>query len=122
VRSRKTLAIMLNARGFDVSEAQSGEELLKCVIEDNPDVILLDVMMPGMSGVEACIRIKENPKTAAIPVILITAVAGREERLKGLAAGARDFIAKPVEADELVLRVGNAVLSGCGRLLTTCRN
>lgn len=109
VRSRKTLAIMLKARGFDVTEAQSGEELLKCVIEDNPDIILMDVMMPGMSGVEACARIKENPKTAAIPVLLITAVIDREKRLKGLSAGARDFIAKPVESDELVLRVGNAV-------------
>jgi len=111
IRSRKTLAVMLRARGFDISEVQSGEELMNGVIEDNPDVILLDVIMPGMSGVEACARLMENPKTAVIPVILITAIAGREERLKGLAAGARDFIAKPVEADELVLRVSNAVLS-----------
>jgi len=109
IRSRKALAIMLKARGFDVTEAQSGEELLNGVIEVNPDAILLDVMMPGMSGVEACGRIRENPKTAGIPVLLITAVVDREHRLKGLAAGARDFIGKPVEPDELVLRVGNAV-------------
>jgi len=109
VRSRKALVIMLRAHGFEVMEAQSGQELLDGVVEVAPDAILLDVMMPGMSGVEACIKLRDNPETAAIPVLLITAVADHESRLRGLSAGARDFIGKPVEPGELVLRVGNAV-------------
>ena len=109
IRSRETLVSLLRTKGFDVSEAQSAEELLSGALDRAPDAILMDVRMPGMSGVEACARIKTSPDAGDIPVILVTAVADRESRLKGLAAGARDFVEKPVDFDELAIRVDNAV-------------
>ena len=85
--------------------ACNGCECLDIVEETNPDLILLDVMMPEMDGIETCQRLKSNPKTEKIPVIFITAKASREGKLEGLHAGAVDYITKPIDLDETLARV-----------------
>src|SRR6266478_8842388 len=98
----------LEARGFHVKEAENGAEALQTIAERLPDVILLDLMMPGMDGFEVCRRLKKNSRTAHIPVLLITALSERKERLMGIEAGANDFLHKPVDMQDLLLRVANA--------------
>src|ERR1700744_6036829 len=108
-QNRSLLRDPLEARGYAVTEAESGIMALELVAEQPPDVILLDLMMPGMDGFEVCRQLKKNPKTAHIPVLLVTALSDRQERLMGIAAGANDFLIKPVDIHDVTLRVGNAV-------------
>lgn len=108
-QNRTLLRDPLEARGYTVTEAESGVRALEAIIESPPDVILLDLMMPDMDGFEVCRRLKANPKTAHIPVLMITALSERKERLTGIAAGANDFLNKPVDLQDVILRVGNAV-------------
>ena len=108
-KNRELLKDLLEAHGHQVSEAVDGQEGLSATIEGLPDVVLLDVMMPNLDGLEVCRRLKATPKTAAIPVLLVTSLSARKERLEGIKAGANDFIAKPVDTADLVLRVRNAV-------------
>lgn len=88
-----------------VTTANSGTEALDSVAEAKPDLVLLDVMMPEMDGVEVCRRLKEMPGTEDIPVIFITARDSRENKLEGLNAGAADYITKPIDLDETLARV-----------------
>ena len=115
VKSRNLLRRMLLAQGYSVSWAGAGAEARQKVVEERPDVILLDVMLPDLDGYEVCRQLKGTPGTAAIPVIMVTALTDRAERLKGIEAGAADFISKPVDPEELLLRVRNGVR--CRRLL-----
>ena len=108
---RRALTLLLGARGHEAREASNGEQALRVVEEWSPDVLLLDVMMPGMKGFEVCQRIKENPKTASIHVILVTGLTGRKDRLAGIRAGADDFLNKPVDSQEVGLRVRNALIA-----------
>ncbi len=101
----KLLQLKLEPQGMDVFVACNGRECLDIVEETNPDLILLDVMMPEMDGIETCQRLKSNPKTEKIPVIFITAKASREGKLEGLNAGAVDYITKPIDLDETLARV-----------------
>jgi len=101
----KLLQLKLEPQGMDVFVACNGRECLDIVEETNPDLILLDVMMPEMDGIETCQRLKSNPKTDKIPVIFITAKASREGKLEGLNAGAVDYITKPIDLDETLARV-----------------
>jgi putative two-component system response regulator len=87
--------------------ASNGTEALEKAAEFVPDLILLDIMMPEMDGYEVCIRLKENPNTKNIPVVMITSLTDRESRLKGLEFGANDFISKPIDNTELMIRVRN---------------
>jgi putative two-component system response regulator len=98
---------MLESEGYDVSMASNGEEAIQRAITIRPDLILLDIMMPGMDGYEVCreLRIKED--TNRIPVIFITALDDRESKLKGLKVGANEFLTKPVDRTELFIRVNN---------------
>jgi len=89
---------------YSVIEAESGSRALALVASDDPDVVLLDVMMPGMSGYEVCRRIKARPDEPLLPVILLTALDGQDDRNEGLAAGADDFLSKPFDRRELLLR------------------
>jgi putative two-component system response regulator len=96
---------ILAARGWDVSVANSGEHAMARIEERQPDVVLLDVVMPGIDGFEICRRIKANPATRLIPVILLTGLTGREGRIRGIEVGADDFLAKPPDWQELTARV-----------------
>ena len=105
----KLLEAKLKAEYYDVVTALNGAEALKKVVEENPDVVLLDVMMPGMDGFEVCRQIKANPKIAHIPVVMVTALTDTEDRVRGLENGADDFLSKPVNDVALMARVRSLV-------------
>ncbi|MAU41608.1 MAG: PleD family two-component system response regulator [Kordiimonas sp.] len=105
----KLLEAKLTSEYFDVVTANSGEEALARVAEDAPDIILLDVMMPGMDGFEVCRRLKANADTMHIPVIMVTALDHPRDRVNGLEAGADDFLTKPVQDLPLFARVRSLV-------------
>jgi class 3 adenylate cyclase len=107
--NRTLLRDPLEAHGYEIVEAENGEQALQKVELRFPDVILLDVMMPRMDGFEVCRRLKKDARTAHIPILMVTALSERMERMMGIAAGASDFLTKPVDLQELTLRVGNAV-------------
>ena len=101
----KLLADLLAVKGYQTSTAASGVEALARLESDRPDLVLLDVMMPGMSGYEVCQAIRADPAHAMLPVVLVTALDPAQERAKGLEAGADDFLSKPVNQAELLARV-----------------
>ena len=105
----KLLEAKLSAEYFDVVTASDGETALKRLETDLPDIVLLDVMMPGMDGFEVCRRIKANIKTAHIPVVMVTALDQSSDRVAGLEAGADDFLTKPVDDTALFARVRSLV-------------
>ena len=105
--NRQLLEVMLAPEGFQLSSASSGEEALTQVAQQPPDLILLDIMMPGMDGYQVVAGIKRNLATKNIPVIMVTALADRDARMLGLNAGAEDFLTKPVDRAELCVRVRN---------------
>ncbi len=98
----------LETHGYEIVEAENGEQALQMAELRPPDVVLLDVMMPRMDGFEVCRRLKKDPRTAHVPVLIVTALSERMERLMGIAAGANDFLSKPVDLQEVILRVGHA--------------
>ena len=101
----KLLADLLAVKGYRVVTAGGGKEALARVAADRPHLVLLDVMMPDLNGYEVCRAIRADPATAALPVVLVTALDASEERVKGLEAGADDFLSKPVNQVELMARV-----------------
>jgi two-component system cell cycle response regulator len=103
----KLLEARLTAEYFAVRTARSGAEALQICARERVDVVLLDVMMPGMDGFEVCRRLKAEPRTQHIPVIMITALDQPSDRVKGLVAGADDFLTKPVDDIALITRVKN---------------
>lgn len=105
----KLLEAKLTSEYYDVITATSGPQALERVIGDTPDIVLLDVMMPGMDGFEVCKRIKDNPATAHIPVVMVTALTDATDRVRGLEAGADDFLSKPVNDVALMARVRSLV-------------
>lgn len=105
VTARDTLEALLDQESYDLFFAANGGELLACLEEGEADVILLDVMMPGMNGFEICQYLKADKHWQHIPIILITALNSKEEMVRGLDAGADEFISKPVEGFELRARV-----------------
>jgi adenylate cyclase len=102
----RLLDAMLAPRGYDVREAASGEEALKVLATSEIDLVLLDIVMPGMDGYEVCRRIREHTDTAYLPVVMVTA-SGDEQKLKALRAGADDFLTKPINQSELLARVAS---------------
>jgi adenylate cyclase len=108
-QNRSLLRDPLEAHGYEVAEAENGLQALEQVAARPPDVILLDLMMPRMDGFEVCRRLKKELKTAHIPILMVTALSERQERLMGIAAGANDFLNKPIDIQDVILRVGNAV-------------
>lgn len=101
----RLLAGILKVEGFEVVVAQSGAEALEKITEANPDVVLLDVMMPVMDGFEVCSHIRNNTATATVPIVMVTALHETPDRVRALQAGADDFLTKPVEEVEVVARV-----------------
>ena len=102
---REVLAYNLEAEGFAVSRAQNGEEALLLINEEAPDIIVLDWMMPNLSGIEICRRIKIKPETRSIPVIMLSARAEEVDKVRGLETGADDYVVKPYSVSELMARV-----------------
>lgn len=105
----KLLEARLGAEYFDVVTALSGAEALAACASSPPDIVLLDVMMPGMDGFEVCRRLKADPRTVHVPVVMVTALDQISDRVKGLEAGADDFLTKPVNDTALVTRVKSLV-------------
>ena len=101
----KLLADLLRVKGFTVTTAASGQEALDRIAAERPDLVLLDVMMPEMSGYEVCARLRSNADTARLPVVMVTSLDATVERVKGIEAGADDFLSKPVNQPELLARV-----------------
>ncbi len=101
----RLLEAKLQHEYYTVISATSGEEAIVRAVEENPDVILLDVMMPGLDGFETCRRLKEDPKTHHIPVVMVTALDQKSDRIRGLSVGADDFLSKPIDDTLLLARV-----------------
>ena len=102
---RTALEALLLDQGYDLLMAENGPQALRMAWDHNPDIILLDVMMPGMDGYEVCERLRDNARTAQIPILLVTALDDRSSRLRGIESGADDFISKPFDRVELRARV-----------------
>jgi signal transduction histidine kinase len=105
--SRKIAAALLSPLGHHLRLATTGEEALAVVDEQQPDLVLLDVMMPGMDGFEVCQRLRERLRGDYVPIVLVTALDGQQDILRGLEVGADDFLRKPVHGAELRARVSN---------------
>jgi len=104
----RLLEAVLWPKGFRVAKASSGEEALDVLSQEHPDLVLLDILMPGMDGYEVCRRIRQDPGTAFLPVIMMTA-SGEEQKLRAIESGADDFVNKPFDQAELLARVRSLV-------------
>ena len=104
-KNLQVLGSLLRENGFKVAVALDGATVLEYMKTRHPDLVLLDVMMPGLDGYAVCRKIKDNPKTRDIPVLFITALADVEYRLKGFEAGGEDYITKPFIKEEVLARV-----------------
>ena len=106
---REILMLQLSAAGYAVMEAADGETALSKVSEELPDLVLLDVMMPKMDGFEVCRRMRASLLTRHIPIIMLTAKTQSEDKIHGLEGGANDYVTKPWQAQELLLRIRNVL-------------
>ncbi len=107
VKNRTLMAAYLNSEGYEHKKAVNGKQAIKMAEDYQPDLILMDIMMPEMGGFEAAKRLKENPETRTIPIIMLTALEDRESRIKGLETGAEEYLTKPVDRLDLQVRVRN---------------
>ncbi|MFA6414349.1 MAG: response regulator, partial [Syntrophales bacterium] len=105
VQNLALLSAVLMPEGYEVIEANNGEEALKKIRTEQIDIVLLDVMMPGMDGFEVCKEIKGDKKYRNIPVVMITALAAKADRIKSIEAGAEEFLAKPFDQTEVLARI-----------------
>ncbi|MGB5984774.1 MAG: response regulator [Desulfobacterales bacterium] len=104
-RNIKLLSALLVGENYQISSCRNGREALHAIVKSAPDLILLDIMMPGIDGIEVCRRLKQDEATRAIPVVMVTALRDRDARTSAVEAGADDFLNKPVSPDELRIRV-----------------
>ena len=107
--NRLLMSLYLRRSGVEILTARNGEEALQIIASMLPDLVVLDLTMTGMSCYEVCKRIKSNPSTALTPVVFLVSTDEREERIKGLQAGADDFFSKPIQRDEFLVRVKSLV-------------
>lgn len=106
--ARVMLSETLRSFGYTVVVASNGQMALDRAIQNQPHAVLLDVVMPDLDGFEVCRRLKQHPETGSIPVLMVTALSDSASRLRGIESGADDFLSKPIEPDEIRLRVRNA--------------
>ncbi len=106
---RALLRMMLVRAGFEVTEAEDGQDALHKIAEKKPDLILLDVMMPGMDGFAVCEHLRNDPQTSALPIIMLSAKADLASINRGLQVGATEYLSKPVPRDELLEHVSNVL-------------
>ena len=111
-KNRQLLEVMLGEDGYQVLTASSGDDALAMIDASAPDIVLLDVMMPGMDGYQVASRIKGNPATAHIPVIILTSLGDRNSITHGLGAGAEKVLAKPINRAELCACVRDLLSGG----------
>ncbi len=102
--NREILTGLLEPEGYTVITAKDGQEGLEKALADPPDLILMDVSMPRMTGFEACRRLKADERTHLVPLVLVTGLVAREDRIQGIAAGCDDFLTKPVDSEQLMAR------------------
>jgi two-component system phosphate regulon response regulator PhoB len=102
---REVLAYNLEAEGYAVAKAENGDEALLLFDENQPDVIVLDWMLPGVSGIEVCRRLKSKPESRSVPIIMLSARSEEVDRVRGLETGADDYVIKPYSVVELMARV-----------------
>jgi len=107
--NRELLARLLSSRGYSVDAVNDGEAALVALEHKRPDLVLLDVRLPGISGFDVCRWIKHRPAMRLIPVVLVTGLHARQHKIKGIEAGADDFLGKPFDHEELIARVGSLV-------------
>ena len=107
--STQLLSSMLSSKGYHVHQANSGQDALQCVVREDIDLILLDVLMPDMDGYELCELLKRTESTRRIPIVLVTALDSVEAKIKGIKVGADDFLTKPPVRDQLLARVSSLV-------------
>lgn len=113
-KTRELLRAILESNGHEVREATDGQDAINQLADEKrglPDVVLLDIIMPRLSGYETCKRIRANSRTAHLPIIVVTGLADRDDRLHAIRDGANDFLTKPFDATEVALRVGNGIAS-----------
>jgi CheY-like chemotaxis protein len=106
-KNRQLLELMLTGEGYELVSVSSGAEALAAIAQRCPDLILLDVMMPTMNGYELATRLKSDPGTRPIPIVLLSSLDDSNSRLHGLGVGAEEFLTKPITRQELALRVRN---------------
>lgn len=117
---RRVIALALRTAGYaDVVEADSGRAGCELVERERPQLVLLDVMLPGMDGIEVCRRIRSNPATSGTPIIMITAKSDERDVVAGLDAGANDYVAKPFSKEVLLARIRAALRHADGRRAET---
>ena len=108
---RRILEFLLTGAGYEVQFAEDGQQALEAIEPFNPDLILLDVMMPKLDGYAVLEKIRSGLETSRIPVIMLTAKGEKGDRVKGLGGGANDYVIKPFDQEELLLRVKNLLMS-----------
>jgi DNA-binding response OmpR family regulator len=106
-KNRDLLEVLLGQEGYELATATCGEDALAMISDVPPDLILLDVMMPGMDGYQVATRLKSDPKSAQIPVVMLSALTDRNSMMHGLTAGAAAYLGKPVNGAELRMQVRN---------------
>ena len=112
-RNRQLLEVLLGSEGYRVESASTGEETLDLVRVNPPQLIMLDVMMPGLDGYQVVTRVKADPATMHVPIVLLSALDDRNSRMHGLTAGAEAFLTKPINRDEMLMVVRNLLRLTC---------
>ena len=109
-RSKKMIGLLCGKEGHEVFFAENGGEAIETALQEKPDLILMDAMLPGMTGFEATERLKKDRQTRHIPIIMVTSLSDKTNRLEGIAKGANDYITKPFDMEELSLRIRNNLI------------
>lgn len=111
IDSLKLIGLLLESKGYQILAAQNGERAIEKALQESPDLVILDVMMPGMSGYEVCRRLRTDPRTATIPVLMFTAKTQVMDKVIGFEAGADEYLTKPIQPAELIDRVETLLAS-----------